>query len=609
MLQRSSGKKNATKFSKNNSSTDSVSSKRDTLSGSQKCEDKREALSSIDGVERESMNCMTISSIDTESIRSESSKARDDHSGQSRDSSVASRRCTSEKPQILPWLTGNPRISFNQKYGNSGKTSSKMFEASWRSSMMKKSSFLSKQKTSKQSDRQSLDYVDQMSTDLPPLDTNFDRSDKDGSKLDDAKLSKQIGKLEVIKSETEELPRADFPTSSTIDLSCRKNDPLGPVSNQNCAATNAADKQRSPAKNLSERSSPNGQVIETIDSLAEITQQPPEEPRLAQTRSKKTTNDESIKECSRKSSAKHDQPEKLEKVLSDRQQGSHTVDPVSAKQPPKLELSTDTFLQQVLRGNIDDLSKFKNNEKRKEVSNKENENIRMFKKNVKKHQENQQTSVDSSSAKLNACGRKNTIDSFRSKNEEKTSDVNRRKAFSAIRNFGSTSSAKSNLLNTGKLSSMSKSSQQRTTGSRLNTGLHDNVIGARSMQIRSSKSPMGERKPSRDEKPGRTEVNRPELKESGPDGLKLPRRDSKAGIAMQAGLKKYIKKLKRVLSDRDNTDIGELASLSLTDAILPDLESTLSSVEVQQVQDLLNMAEKKSELMQNNLSGLKKKTL
>ena len=107
------------------------------------------------------------------------------------------------------------------------------------------------------------------------------------------------------------------------------------------------------------------------------------------------------------------------------------------------------------------------------------------------------------------------------------------------------------------------------------------------------------------EKVGFEPIQIQELKEGGPaDDLKLPRRDSKAGIAMQAGLKKYIKKLKRVLSDRDNTNIGELASLSLTDAILPDLESTLSSVEVQEVQNLLNMAEKKSELLQKNISVL-----
>lgn len=98
------------------------------------------------------------------------------------------------------------------------------------------------------------------------------------------------------------------------------------------------------------------------------------------------------------------------------------------------------------------------------------------------------------------------------------------------------------------------------------------------------------------------------VKEDNAEDLKLPRRDSKAGIAIQTGLKKYIKKLKRVLSNRDNTSIDELASLSLTDAILPELESTLSSVEVQQVQNLLNMAEKKSDLMENDLSVLVKNT-
>ncbi|KAK2588213.1 hypothetical protein KPH14_004249 [Odynerus spinipes] len=78
--------------------------------------------------------------------------------------------------------------------------------------------------------------------------------------------------------------------------------------------------------------------------------------------------------------------------------------------------------------------------------------------------------------------------------------------------------------------------------------------------------------------------------------LRLPRGDSKVGLAMQTGLKNYIKMLKQVLKNGGNVDLVDLASLSLTDAISPELESILSSSELKELQDLLNIAEIKSNL-------------
>ncbi|XP_033230812.1 uncharacterized protein LOC117181901 [Belonocnema kinseyi] len=75
---------------------------------------------------------------------------------------------------------------------------------------------------------------------------------------------------------------------------------------------------------------------------------------------------------------------------------------------------------------------------------------------------------------------------------------------------------------------------------------------------------------------------------------KLPKRDSKVGIAIQQGLKSYIHKVKKTLSERENflIDSEELASMSLTDAILPDIRTDLNRNEVQQVQQILTQVEK-----------------
>lgn len=597
-LPRSTIKKSATKFSRTNSSTDSGSSKRETFFfNSHRREDK--ILSFIDGVERESMNCSTISSIDTESIRSMSSKYRDIHSSHSRDSSIGSRPCVSEKPHFVPWLAGNPETSFNKKYVNPDRISLKASETCKRK-MSRKLSNSFKHRASKPSIQNNSGWMDQAVKSLPQLDKN---SGKDGCKLggvskdEEARSSVQVGKLEVIKSETEKLAKIDLPS-------------VGNLSARNDSLTRS---RRSSIKNPSEGSSPRMQTMrKTIDSLMEMAGDSGEETRLAaQARSKRATSeDENAEEYSRRVLAgKQEQmAEKLGKVSSDRKQGSRNVSPVLlAKQQqgsaPKPELSMESFpTKDEIRENVQrqtGLDRLKSNEKRKDTS---EMNVKTAKDGVKRCQDGQQARTGQNSPRSSAYERRSTADSStRGKEEEKASEVGRRKTLSAIKNLGKGSANKMSF-------EKARSLHQRATSSKLNT---DNLSSARSMQIgKSSRSPLmgGEMKCARVgkmEKVGFEPIQIQELKEGGPaDDLKLPRRDSKAGIAMQAGLKKYIKKLKRVLSDRDNTNIGELASLSLTDAILPDLESTLSSVEVQEVQNLLNMAEKKSELLQKNISVL-----
>ena len=88
---------------------------------------------------------------------------------------------------------------------------------------------------------------------------------------------------------------------------------------------------------------------------------------------------------------------------------------------------------------------------------------------------------------------------------------------------------------------------------------------------------------------------------------KLPRRDSKVGIAMQQGLRNYIHRLKMTLSERENYQIDseELATLSLTDAILPDVKTDLNANEVEELQQILNQVEqfdfKKTDVEKHNM--------
>ncbi|KAK1128177.1 hypothetical protein K0M31_002649 [Melipona bicolor] len=533
-----------------------------------------------------------------------------------------------------------------------------MFEASRRSSTTRKPSFLDKQRASKQSSiRRNLNSVDRTSVDLSVFSRSSDKVE-DGLRLNDGGLNDQteklesiksetdpsrrvskdalgmlninrIGKLEAIKSETLNLNPAvnssvgghvssrnmpdksddrvgklqaiesetegspeSLGLNSTVNPSGKRNDSSRRVSN--ALTNNVPDKQRSSAKNSHEANPPGVRLPETIDRSTKIARQTAGAPRLARTES----NEENAREQrSRKLSAK------LDEVAGDGKQGSPPVKPVS-KQPARLELSADASLsgQQPRKdlANFDRCKRHKNSSEtplgggEKKKLNKENRVETFDSENV----ENRRAKTEGNSR----AKRRNTTESalLGGRRNEKTAriDVNRRGGW----DFGSTSTARSNLSNTA----ASKRSQQRTTDSpRVNSSLRDNVIGARSMGIRSSKpATTGERKLSRGGRPEKSEASRSESREN---GLKLPRRDSKAGIAMQVGLKKYIKRLKRVLSDRDNTDIGQLASLSLTDAILPDLESTLSSVEVQEVQNLLNMAEKKSKLTTKNPPTFEKK--
>lgn len=84
------------------------------------------------------------------------------------------------------------------------------------------------------------------------------------------------------------------------------------------------------------------------------------------------------------------------------------------------------------------------------------------------------------------------------------------------------------------------------------------------------------------------------------EDLKLPRRDSKIGLAMNSALRRYIKMLKQGLLNHGDKDGGvALASLSLTDAIsvLSEQKMPLSPEETRELQTVLSKVERNPELL------------
>ncbi|XP_053976858.1 uncharacterized protein LOC128875360 [Hylaeus volcanicus] len=565
----SARKKSATKFPRTTISTDSVSSKQDTLFGSQKRANRGETLSSIDGGERESMNCTTISSIDSESVRSESSKHRDDQSCISRDSFVASEHRAPNRSQTQPWMSGNPRTSFNKKYAKTAKISSKALETTRNGSILRSSSTRAKLKSGKQSVQSKNGAVENRNSGK----TWFARRS-------DCK-SDQLGRLEVIPSETQEMVNANTLSMNMVPT----------ISSTRTLSNLSGHPSRTSPKFVTETAA----RVQTPKSINSPMEEAPAEQK---------------KPADSEFPSKQSRVDKFARRYRDARQRSRTVSPVLAKPAaPRRELSMNLSPpKDELGKNAPASSDANKNTERKELT---NEDAREYE---RKLSENRRPRAGTN-LKSNFEGKGNTIDSgsrskdLRSKEEENvaklTSDFNRRRAAGATKHL--TTTPRSGFSTDSKFSSTLKIQQQRIAGSKVSTNAQDSVAGV--LQGRSSKSPFIDRRSLKTAKSEKTEPNRGGTKVNGPEGLKLPRRNSKAGIAMQTGLKKYIKKLKRVLSDRDNADIGELASLSITDAILPDLESTLSSIEVQHVQTLLNMAEKKSDLMRKDLSVLGENTL
>lgn len=86
---------------------------------------------------------------------------------------------------------------------------------------------------------------------------------------------------------------------------------------------------------------------------------------------------------------------------------------------------------------------------------------------------------------------------------------------------------------------------------------------------------------------------------AGEEELKLPRHDSKIGLAMNSALRRYIKTLKQGLLDRGNKDGIALATLSLTDAIsiLSGQRAPLSVEELRELQGVLSKVERNPELL------------
>ncbi|XP_076276936.1 uncharacterized protein LOC143207392 [Lasioglossum baleicum] len=546
MYPRFADRRGVTRLPRATSSTDSISMKRDTFSESPRQDNRQDTFSSVDGVERESINCTTISSIDSESVRSESSKHPDDHSGHSRDSSIASTRTMSDR-QTQPWLTGNHRAPFNRRDVN------KLSPRKDKTTLKQPRHLIRNQSSSHTEPNR---YTQPRSSSLANRNAQ-----KQSSLTGTIKESKDVlRKLEPIRSETEEAHTNA--TSSTIDA---KNPTESVASAQKPQSIGFfVDTVREPSETRFRSARPNGARIEHGGA-----------DNLGRPKSSPGPNQKYVKRC------------------HDKNQRSKTIGPVSN---PKAGLSSVSLLaKEQLNGNAAAVNSSGNDQEKKEWTNESGKTFEEADRNFQGDQPRANARL-----KSNLCQGRYTLDLIRRNDDRNENagkpldDLNRKKVGPGTRQLGGTT-VRNHLPVSKRLTTKSRAPRQ-DGDSRNGARVQDSV---RSMPIGSTKSPSIERKALKTVHSEDNDGNRSSKNQN--ENLKLPSRDTNAGIAMQVGLKKYIKKLKRVLSDRDNPDIDELVSLSLTDAILPEIEATLSSIEVQQVQTVLSMAEKKSEMMQKEL--------
>lgn len=173
-----------------------------------------------------------------------------------------------------------------------------------------------------------------------------------------------------------------------------------------------------------------------------------------------------------------------------------------------------------------------------------------------------------------------------------------------IRNLRTRAASANNLLQSCKSASASHPARRDANfearsglnGAKLNTRSNDAVGKMRCDEFAkaSHSAPRGSGKS------GETKARERDIVGNSPDEeLKLPRRDSKIGLVMNSALKRYIKMLKQGLLDHGDKDSVALASLSLTDAIsiLSEQKTSLSPGEIQELQNVLAQVERNPELI------------
>ncbi|XP_078048300.1 uncharacterized protein LOC144475851 [Augochlora pura] len=576
---RPASKNIAAKLPRATSSTDSASGKRETPSESPKPNTRQNTFSSMDGAERESINCTTISSIDSESVCSESSKHPDEASYNSRDSSVAStRRVPSE--QSRPYRSNGHRASVYKRQTNAGKTSPGTRETLKRNPTKCPGDGSGNQSSSRAAGQP---------RGGGRLGHGTARKQTSLSGTGNSK-SNEPRKLEPIRSETDETKTASSPVAGSTDEQSTR-----PSHSITKPATESSAVVRGP---------------ESIGSLVDTARrQPGGEPRFRSARSNATPHgrDKADHLGRQRSSPGHGQPaERFAKRGRDKLQRLNAVASKAIAPGPKADHSSESLAGSKEQSGRDSAAASRgaagrNDRERKEWA---NESTGTVKEADNSFQGDQPRASKQPRSTLSQ-GR-HALDLIRRKGDgnedagKMADDFNRSRVAPPVKQLGATT-VKNSPAAGKRASPRSRALRQNGGGPRVGASVQDSV---RSMPIGSSKSPSIERKALKTVHSEDTDANRSAMAKDRSQTLKLPSRDTKAGIAMQVGLKKYIKKMRRVLSDRDNPGIDELVSLSLTDAILPDIESTLSSIEVQQVQTVLSMAEKKSDMLQNELPAV-----
>ncbi|XP_033341878.2 uncharacterized protein LOC117229485 [Megalopta genalis] len=565
---RPASKKLATKLPRATSSTDSASGKRDTASESPKQNTRQNTFSSIDGAERDSINCTTISSIDSESVRSESSKHPDDRSCRSRDSSVASTRAPSDRSQARPFKITGHLPPFDKRRSNAGKTSPGTRETRDPS---KYPGHAGRNQSSSRAGQPRSSPIGRGTAQKQTSLTGTSNS-----------KSNELRKLEPIRSETEETNVQAMFSPNAGSSYGQSNRPSYPIAK---SATESAAGVRGP---------------ESIGSLVDTAGRPSVEPRFRSARSNTASHgrDKPDRFERPKSSPGRGQLEQSAKRGREKLQRPRTMGAVSkAVAPgPNAERSSESLAGK-------ERSAGRNDRERKGSANESTGTVKEADNSVQGDQprankQPRSTLFQERHGGFDLISREGDGHEDAGKMAD---DFDRRRAAPPAKHLDATTAKNSPAAGKRAPPVRSRTLRQDGGGARMAARLQDSV---RSMPIGSSESPSIERRALKTVHSEDTDANRSPMANDRSERLKLPSRDTKAGIAMQVGLKKYIKKMRRVLSERDNPDIDGLLSLSLTDAILPDIESTLSTVEVQQVHTALSMAEKKSDMMQNKLPAV-----
>lgn len=511
----------------------------------------------------ERSNFISVSSSEIASIRSDSSKRRDDEvSCRSRESSISPRSRASSRP---PWLSGNRGTSFNRKYGRniaeiSAARVARPMSARGSSSPWQKLA-VSSQGHSKESSTASMSrnpalFGRKAASFVASRGKEFTGTTEEN--LAARSKSKDVGSVED-NEEGRTLKTADLPSGEKMK---RTTTPTLP--DDNAAFSSSARRSVRPRKR-----SPRA-VFDALASKTSATKKP--ELITSRCGSDDARGRQASGNNAPRLSPTQDRREKLAKLNRGGRRQLRSVENPSkgASLSPQIELSAEVL------NPADDTDKFaiSDGERLAELT-----------------------------SRIDPRGNAEPAESGGIRAESAANDdVARSGAPKIIRDPRTRPASANNLPESRRLIEAShparwdanSETKSGLNGTRLNTrsnGAVDEMRYGESPSVKaSSLAPAAEAKETRQGDAAGRDAD---------EELRLPRHDSKVGLAMNSALKRYIKMLKRGLLNHGDKDGVALASLSLSDAIaiLSEQRTPLSPEEIQELQTVLDRIERNPELL------------